>query len=60
MGADGTITLKTIATFKTTEMTFKLNEEFEQVTGDDRKTRVSQCLKKLTVYYSYSVLLYYL
>ncbi|XP_041931605.1 fatty acid-binding protein, adipocyte-like [Alosa sapidissima] len=39
LDTDGTITMKTLTTFKNTEIKFKLNEEFEQITGDDRKTK---------------------
>lgn len=39
---DGFISLKAESTFKTTELKFKLNEEFEETTVDDRKTKVGQ------------------
>lgn len=42
--ADGTITFKTLSTFKNVEVKFKLDEEFEQVTIDDRKTKVGEHL----------------
>lgn len=45
--ADGTITFKTLSTFKNIEVKFKLDEEFEQVTIDDRKTKVGEHLAKL-------------
>ncbi|KAL2080549.1 hypothetical protein ACEWY4_024342 [Coilia grayii] len=35
----GMVTLKTQSTFKTTEIKFKLNEEFDETTADDRKTK---------------------
>ncbi|XP_044861262.1 fatty acid-binding protein, adipocyte-like [Mauremys mutica] len=33
------ITIKTKSTFKNTEVSFKLGEEFEETTADDRKTK---------------------
>ncbi|KAI1901658.1 hypothetical protein AGOR_G00036660 [Albula goreensis] len=35
----GMICMKSQSTFKTTEVKFKLNEEFEETTADDRKTK---------------------
>jgi len=35
------ITIKTESTFKNTEISFKLGEEFDEITADDRKTKVS-------------------
>ncbi|XP_030636978.1 fatty acid binding protein 4b [Chanos chanos] len=35
----GVITLKALTTFKTTEIQFKLGEEFDETTADDRKTK---------------------
>lgn len=37
---DDVITLKTVSTFKTTEIKFKLGEEFDETTADDRKVKV--------------------
>lgn len=37
---DGTFTLKTITTFKTTEIKFKIGEEFEETTADGRVVKV--------------------
>ncbi|XP_059560527.1 fatty acid-binding protein, heart-like [Myotis daubentonii] len=34
-----TITLKTQSTFKSTEISFKLGEEFDETTADDRKVK---------------------
>lgn len=34
------VTLKTVSTFKTTELSFKLGEEFDETTADDRKVKV--------------------
>lgn len=34
------VTLKTQSTFKNTELTFKLGEEFDETTADDRKVKV--------------------
>ncbi|KPP59077.1 fatty acid-binding protein, heart-like, partial [Scleropages formosus] len=36
----GFITMKSQSTFKSTEIKFKLNEEFDETTADDRKTKV--------------------
>ncbi|XP_010865729.1 fatty acid-binding protein, adipocyte [Esox lucius] len=36
---DGVISMKSQSTFKTTETKFKLNEEFDETTADDRKTK---------------------
>ncbi|KAG7317062.1 hypothetical protein KOW79_019360 [Hemibagrus wyckioides] len=33
------ITLKTVSTFKSTEINFKLGEEFDETTADDRKVK---------------------
>ncbi|KAM9851742.1 fatty acid binding protein 4b [Aulostomus maculatus] len=35
----GLISMKSQTTFKTTEIKFKLNEEFDETTADDRKTK---------------------
>ncbi|XP_003969357.1 fatty acid binding protein 4a [Takifugu rubripes] len=35
----GTVCMKSQSTFKNTEIKFKLNEPFEEMTADDRKTR---------------------
>uniref|UniRef100_A0A8C3RUI8 Cytosolic fatty-acid binding proteins domain-containing protein n=1 Tax=Chelydra serpentina TaxID=8475 RepID=A0A8C3RUI8_CHESE len=37
---DDIITIKTESSFKNTEISFKLGEEFEEMTADDRKTKV--------------------
>lgn len=37
-----TITIKTHSTFKNTEISFQLGVEFDEVTADDRKVKVSQ------------------
>lgn len=36
----GVISMKSESTFKTTEIKFKLNEEFDETTADGRKTKV--------------------
>ncbi|XP_050719262.1 sodium/calcium exchanger regulatory protein 1-like [Eriocheir sinensis] len=36
---DGTYSMKTITTFKTTEIKFKLGEEFEETTADGRNVK---------------------
>ncbi|XP_033836790.1 fatty acid binding protein 4b [Periophthalmus magnuspinnatus] len=38
---DGVISMKAQSTFKTTEISFKLNEEFDETTADDRKTKTT-------------------
>uniref|UniRef100_A0A8C5CMJ1 Cytosolic fatty-acid binding proteins domain-containing protein n=1 Tax=Gadus morhua TaxID=8049 RepID=A0A8C5CMJ1_GADMO len=38
--AEGVISMKTQSTFKSTEIKFKLDEEFEERTADDRVTKV--------------------
>ncbi len=38
---DGVISMKSESTFKTTEIKFKLDEEFDETTADGRKTKVS-------------------
>lgn len=40
VGDDGLISMKSESTFKTTEIKFKLDEEFEETTADGRKTKV--------------------
>lgn len=39
---DGVICLKTVSTFKNTEIKFKLGEEFDETTADNRMTKVGQ------------------
>ncbi|KAJ8290738.1 hypothetical protein GJAV_G00016890 [Gymnothorax javanicus] len=39
MDEQGMITMKSQSKFKTTEIKFKLNEEFDETTADDRKTK---------------------
>uniref|UniRef100_A0A3Q3W3Z2 Cellular retinoic acid-binding protein 1 n=1 Tax=Mola mola TaxID=94237 RepID=A0A3Q3W3Z2_MOLML len=39
VGDDGLISMKSESTFKTTEIKFKLDEEFEETTADGRKTK---------------------
>uniref|UniRef100_A0A8C3RWK8 Lipocalin/cytosolic fatty-acid binding domain-containing protein n=1 Tax=Chelydra serpentina TaxID=8475 RepID=A0A8C3RWK8_CHESE len=48
------ITVKTKSTFKNTEVSFKLEEEFEEATADDRKTKVST-KAALILYSHYSI-----
>lgn len=38
----GVVSMKSQSTFKTTEIKFKLDEEFDETTADDRKTKVSK------------------
>ncbi|KAJ8267571.1 hypothetical protein COCON_G00127430 [Conger conger] len=40
----GVICMKSQSTFKTTEVKFKLNEEFDETTADDRKTKSVVCI----------------
>ncbi|XP_036176571.1 fatty acid-binding protein, heart-like [Myotis myotis] len=40
-----TITLKTQSTFKSTEISFKLGEEFDETTADDRKVKSTVTLE---------------
>ncbi|XP_041649329.1 fatty acid binding protein 4b [Cheilinus undulatus] len=42
----GVVTMKSETTFKTTEIKFKLNEEFEETTADGRKTMTTFTLEK--------------
>lgn len=39
---DGNYMIKTSTTFKTTEINFKLGEEFEEATADGRNVKVKQ------------------
>ncbi|XP_009949218.1 PREDICTED: fatty acid-binding protein, adipocyte-like isoform X1 [Leptosomus discolor] len=43
------ITIKSESTFKNTEISFKLGEEFDETTADDRKTKVSPKLTLSTL-----------
>lgn len=36
----GVVTIKSESTFKNTEISFKLGQEFDEVTPDDRKVKV--------------------
>lgn len=40
----GVITIKSESSFKNTEISFKLEEEFDETTADDRKVKVSALL----------------
>lgn len=40
----GVVSMKAESTFKTTEIKFKLNEEFDETTVDGRKTKVGNLL----------------
>lgn len=42
VGDDGLISMKSESTFKTTEIKFKLGEEFEETTADGRNTKVGR------------------
>merc|ERR1711915_125140 len=39
--SDGVVTLKAQSTFKNSEISFKLGEEFDETTADDRKTKTT-------------------
>uniref|UniRef100_A0A3B3TH25 Fatty acid binding protein 4a n=1 Tax=Paramormyrops kingsleyae TaxID=1676925 RepID=A0A3B3TH25_9TELE len=41
----GVISMKSQSTFKSTEINFKLNEEFDEITADDRKTKTKITLE---------------
>uniref|UniRef100_A0A3B4BJ78 Cellular retinoic acid-binding protein 1 n=1 Tax=Periophthalmus magnuspinnatus TaxID=409849 RepID=A0A3B4BJ78_9GOBI len=41
----GVVCMKSQSTFKTTEVKFKLNEEFDETTADDRKTKTVMTLE---------------
>lgn len=43
------ITIKSESTFKNTEISFKLGQEFDEVTADDRKVKVRD--KELSSFY---------
>ncbi|KAM9310812.1 fatty acid binding protein 4b [Pholidichthys leucotaenia] len=45
VGDDGVISMKAESTFKTTEIKFKLNEEFDEVTADGRNTKTTMTLE---------------
>lgn len=49
----GVISMKSESTFKTTEIKFKLDEEFDEITADGRKTKVRPliCLQKQTCFF---------
>ncbi|KAK2903258.1 hypothetical protein Q8A67_007971 [Cirrhinus molitorella] len=40
----GLISMKAVTTFKTLEIKFKLDEEFDETTADDRKVRTTMSL----------------
>lgn len=46
----GVISMKSESTFKTTEVKFKLNEEFEETTADGRNTKVSHLVINVKTY----------
>jgi len=39
LGEEGSISMKAVTTFKTLEIQFKLEEEFDETTADDRKVK---------------------
>ncbi|XP_068179475.1 fatty acid binding protein 4b [Antennarius striatus] len=39
VGDAGVVTMRSVSTFKTTEIRFKLNEEFSEMTADGRNTK---------------------
>ncbi|XP_023128743.1 fatty acid binding protein 4b [Amphiprion ocellaris] len=41
VGDDGLISMKSESTFKTTEIKFKLNEQFDETTADGRNTKTT-------------------
>lgn len=41
---NGVTTIKTVSSLKTTEIKFKLDEEFDEVTGDDKKLKVRRII----------------
>uniref|UniRef100_A0A9J8AS81 Fatty acid binding protein 7, brain, a n=1 Tax=Cyprinus carpio carpio TaxID=630221 RepID=A0A9J8AS81_CYPCA len=40
---DDKVVIKTLSTFKNTEISFKLGEEFDETTADDRHVKVCVC-----------------
>ena len=42
----GLVSMKSETTFKTTEIKFKLTEEFDETTADGRKTKVGEGFEK--------------
>ncbi len=50
----GFISMKAVTTFKTLEIKFKLDEEFDETTADDRKVRVR--IKYVGYIYTYKYL----
>lgn len=44
------ITLKTVSTFKSTEINFKLGVEFDETTADDRKVKVNSKFRFLCLF----------
>merc|ERR1712055_527330 len=53
--ADGEWTIKTTTTFKTTTITFKLGEEFEEETADGRKAKATITLDGDTLTHSQKI-----
>lgn len=47
----GVISMKAESTFKTTEIKFKLNEEFDETTVDGRKTKVGKFLSLCKLFF---------
>lgn len=41
---DGVVTMKSVSTLKKIEIKFKLDEEFDELTADGRKTKVCVCM----------------
>ncbi|KAG1973861.1 fatty acid binding protein 4b [Pimephales promelas] len=44
LGEEGSISMKAVTTFKTLEIQFKLEEEFDETTADDRKVKTIMSL----------------
>ncbi|XP_076827369.1 fatty acid binding protein 4b [Brachyhypopomus gauderio] len=45
VGDQGLISMKSMSTFKTFEIKFKLDEEFDEITADDRHAKTTMSLK---------------
>uniref|UniRef100_A0A3P8U8B3 Cellular retinoic acid-binding protein 1 n=1 Tax=Amphiprion percula TaxID=161767 RepID=A0A3P8U8B3_AMPPE len=46
VGDDGLISMKSESTFKTTEIKFKLNEQFDETTADGRNTKNGKLMQE--------------
>uniref|UniRef100_A0A8B9KSH1 Fatty acid binding protein 11b n=1 Tax=Astyanax mexicanus TaxID=7994 RepID=A0A8B9KSH1_ASTMX len=56
----GFISMKSMTTFKTVEIKFKLDEEFDEITADDRQAKVTYLIHTCAFHLKYYLLTFYI